>query len=386
MKLGIVLDNKVNKWALQRFEPLKDTIDITVFVGKNNDYDVSSIDLKKRHLTQAEEVSLALRDIKTAYKRVIKIPYKKTDFYYFSLKKHLAGIDVVYSCDITRSAYTLASLKDRLGFKLLLSWWENIPYRAILDDKTNFQKRLVMEKVDMFLPFTETAKRVLRMEGVPEGKIKVIYPGVDTERFKPGDKPDELLSKNNIDRDSFVILYVGKLVSWKGIHNLVYAAKILKDKGIKDFVVAVAGKGAQKENMQKLIRETKTDEHFRFLDFVSYAEIPDVYRMADVFVLTSYPTMTWQEQFGMVLVEAMASGKPVISTMSGSIPEVVGDAGILIPPGDYMSLANSILELIENKKLREDSGKAGRERAEQLFSASKNAQKFASFLNSMKES
>ncbi|MDA8213829.1 MAG: glycosyltransferase family 4 protein [Nitrospiraceae bacterium] len=386
MKLGIVLDNKVNKWALQRFEPLKDTIDITVFVGKNNDYDVSSIDLKKRHLTQAEEVSLALRDIKTAYKRIIKIPYKKTDFYYFSLKKHLAGIDVVYSCDVTRSAYTLASLKDRLGFKLLLSWWENIPYRAILDDKTNFQKRLVMEKVDMFLPFTETAKRVLRMEGVPEGKIKVIYPGVDTERFKPGDKPDELLSKNNIDRDSFVILYVGKLVSWKGIHNLVYAAKILKDKGIKDFVVAVAGKGAQKENMQKLIRETKTDEHFRFLDFVSYAEIPDVYRMADVFVLTSYPTMTWQEQFGMVLVEAMASGKPVISTMSGSIPEVVGDAGILIPPGDYMSLANSILELIENKKLREDSGKAGRERAEQLFSASKNAQKFASFLNSMKES
>ncbi len=386
MKLGIVLDNKVNKWALQRFEPLKDTIDITVFVGKNNDYDVSSIDLKKRHLTQAEEVSLALRDIKTAYKRVIKIPYKKTDFYYFSLKKHLAGIDVVYSCDITRSAYTLASLKDRLGFKLLLSWWENIPYRAILDDKTNFQKRLVMEKVDMFLPFTETAKRVLRMEGVPEDKIKVIYPGVDTERFKPGNKPDELLSKNNIDRDSFVILYVGKLVSWKGIHNLVYAAKILKDKGIKDFVVAVAGKGAQKENMQKLIRETKTDEHFRFLDFVSYAEIPDVYRMADVFVLTSYPTMTWQEQFGMVLVEAMASGKPVISTMSGSIPEVVGDAGILIPPGDYMSLANSILELIENKKLREDSGKAGRERAEQLFSASKNAQKFASFLNSMKES
>lgn len=386
MKLGIVLDNKVNKWALQRFEPLKDTIDITVFVGKNNDYDVSSIDLKKRHLTQAEEVSLALGDIKTAYNRVIKIPYKKTDFYYFSLKKYLNGIDVVYSCDVTRSAYTLASLKDRLGFKLILSWWENIPYRAVLDDKTNFQKRLVMESVDMFLPFTETAKKVLQIEGVPEGKIKVIYPGVDTEKFKPGNKPDGLLSKNNIHRDSFVILYVGKLVSWKGVHNLVYAAKILKDKGVKDFVVAVAGKGAQKENMQKLIRETKTDEHFRFLGFISYAEIPDVYRMADAFVLTSYPTMTWQEQFGMVLVEAMASGKPVISTMSGSIPEVIGDAGILIPSGDFKALADAILKLIESEKSREYLGKKGRERVEQLFSASKNAQQFASFSNSMKES
>lgn len=386
MKLGIVLDNKVNKWALQRFEPLKDTIDITVFVGENNDYDVNSIDLKKKYLTHVEEVLLALKEIKTAYKRVIRIPYKKTDFYYFSLKKHLAGIDIVYSCDITRSAYTLASLKDRLGFKLLLSWWENIPYRAIFDDKTNFQKRLVMEKVDMFLPFTETAKRVLQIEGVPENKIKVIYPGVDTERFKPGNKPEELLSKNNIDRDSFVILYVGKLVSWKGVHNLIYVAKILKDKGIKDFVVAVAGKGAQKENMQKLIREIKIDEHFRFLDFISYTEIPDVYRMADVFVLPSYPTMTWQEQFGMVLAEAMASGKPVISTMSGSIPEVIGDAGILIPPGDYMSLVNSILELIKNKKLRENLSNAARKRAEQLFSASKNAQEFALFLNSLKES
>lgn len=386
MKLGIVLDNKVNKWALQRFEPLKDTIDITVFVGENNDYDVNSIDLKKRHLTHTEEVLLALKDIKTAYKRVVKIPYKKPDFYYFSLRKHLNGIDVVYSCDVTRSAYTLASLKDLLGFKLLLSWWENIPYGAVLDDKTNFQKRLVMEKVDMFLPFTETAKKVLQVEGVPEDKIKVIYPGVDTERFKPGNKPDGLLSKNNINKDPFVILYVGKLVSWKGIHNLVYAAKILKDRGTKNFIVAVAGRGAQKENMERLIKETKTQENFRFLNFVSYDEMPDVYRMADVFVLPSYPTMTWQEQFGMVLVEAMASGKPVISTMSGSIPEVIGNAGILIPPGDYMSLADSILELIGNKKLREAAGKAGRERAEQLFSASKNAQKFASFLNSMKGS
>ncbi len=380
MKLGIVLDNKVNKWALQRFEPLKDTIDITVFVGENNDYDVSSIDLKKRHLTNAEEVSLALKDIKTAYKRVIKIPYKKTDFYYFSLQKYLNGIDVVYSCDVTRSAYTLASLKDRLGFKLLLSWWENIPYMAALDDKTNFQKRLVMERVDMFLPFTETAKKVLQIEGVTEDKIKVIYPGVDIERFRPGNKPDELLSKNNIDRDSFVILYVGKLVSWKGIHNLVYAAKILKDKGVKDFVVAVAGKGAQKENMQKLIKETGTDEHFKFLDFVSYNEIPDVYRMADVFVLPSYPTMTWQEQFGMVLVEAMASGKPVISTLSGSIPEVVGGAGILIPPGDFIALADVIFKLIESEKIRENKGKAGRERVEKLFSAKNNAQKFADIL------
>ena len=126
MKLGIVLDNKVSKWPLQRFEPLKDKLDITVFVGERNEYDVSSIDLNMKRLTRAEEVSLAVRDPLASYKRIIKSPYKKMVFYYLSLKKYLKGFDVVYSCDITRSAYTLASLKDELGFKFLLSWWENI--------------------------------------------------------------------------------------------------------------------------------------------------------------------------------------------------------------------------------------------------------------------
>lgn len=375
-KIAIVLDNKVNKWALQRFEPLKDRFDITVFVGERNDYDVSSIDLNMKRLTRAEEISLAIKDPLTAYKRIVKAPYKKMDFYYFSLRKYLKGMDVVYSCDISRSAYTLASLKDELGFKLILSWWENIPFRAVFDEKTAFHKRLVMDKVDLFLPFTKMAKEVLKLEGVPEEKIEVIYPGVDLERFKPGTKPEDLLAKNNISKNSFVILYVGKLVSWKGVHNLVYAARILKERGIKDFVVAVAGRGAQKENMQRLIRETNSESHFRFLDFVSYDEMPDVHRMADVFVLPSYPTMTWQEQFGMVLIEAMACGKPVISTNSGAIPEVVGDVGLLIPSGDFFSLAENIIRLIKDDNLRDALGRKTLERARNLYNAKEKSVQF----------
>lgn len=376
MKIGIVLDNKVNKWALQRFEPLKNDIDITVFVGQRNDYDVRSIDLHKRQLTHAEEISLAVRNPLTAYSRIIRAPYKKMDFYYFSLQKYLEGMDAVYSCDITRSAYTLSHLKERLGFKFILSWWENIPHRAVFDEKTSYHKRHIMHKVDMFLPFTQMAKRTLLIEGVPEEKIEVVYPGVDLERFKPGRKPEKLLSKNNIPKNAFVVLYVGKLVSWKGVHNLIYAAKILKERGVKDFIVAVAGKGAQKENMERLMKETSTEEHFRFLNFVSYDEVPNAYRMADVFVLTSYPTMTWQEQFGMVLIEAMACGKPVISTKSGSIPEVIGDAGMLIPSGDFSELAGTVERLMSDNNLRDVFGKKGRERAEMQFDAKKNALKF----------
>ncbi len=380
MKIAIILDNKVNKWALQRFEPLRDEIDITVFVGENNDYDVNSIDLPKKKLKHTEEIAHALEDPVTTYKRVIRAPFKKMDFYYFSLRKHLRGFDAVYSCDIMRSAYTLACLKEEMGFKFVLSWWENIPYRALFDAKTRYLKRSVMDKVDLFLPFTEKAGKTLEMEGVRSDRIKVLYPGVNLERFKPGDKNMEIMSRYSISPNLFVIAYVGKLVSWKGVHNLAYAARILKLKGITDFIITISGKGAQKENLENLIKEAGVGEHFRFLDFVPYDDMPEVFRMADAFVLPSYPTMTWQEQFGMVLSEAMASGVPVISTRSGSIPEVIGDAGILISPGDYSALAEAILELKRNESLRKDLSVRSRCRAEELYSDKKIAGEFGHIL------
>jgi glycosyltransferase involved in cell wall biosynthesis len=380
MKIGIVLDNKVNKWASQRFEPLADTHDITVFVGQRNDYDVSSIKLKKIFLSHSKETVLALKNPSTAYKRIVRAPYKRMDYYYFSLQKYLGDMDIIYSGDIMRSAYTLASLKEKYNYKLILSWWENIPYRSAFDNKMDFQKQVVMDKVDLFLPFTNTAKQALQIEGVDEERLKVIYPGVDLERFKPGEKPSQLMNKLHIPESSFVISYIGKLVSWKGVHNLIYMAKILKDRGINDFTVAVAGKGAQKETMKKIMKDSGTEEHFRFLDFVSYDEIPDIHRMADVLVLPSYPIMYWQEQFGMVLAEAMASGTPVISTMSGSIPEVLGDASILIPPGDYNALAVNVMNLIEDISLGKELAKKGRDRAEKMFDSKKIANQFVDVL------
>jgi len=112
------------------------------------------------------------------------------------------------------------------------------------------------------------------------------------------------------------------------------------------------------------------------LNFVSYDEMPQVYNMADVLALPSYPTMAWQEQFGMVLIEAMACGKPIITTMSGSIPEVVGDAGILIPSGDYFNLAENILRLMNDDSLRDALGKKALAMAGELYDAKKNSMHF----------
>ena len=76
-----------------------------------------------------------------------------------------------------------------------------------------------------------------------------------------------------------------------------------------------------------------------FRDTVPYAEMPALYASASALVLASLPTKTWEEQFGMVLVEALASGTPVLTTASGAIPEVVGGDAELFAPGDWMELA-----------------------------------------------
>lgn len=127
---------------------------------------------------------------------------------------------------------------------------------------------------------------------------------------------------------------MGRLVSWKGVYNLAYAAKELKNKR-QDICFVIGGKGAQEKSLKKLVAYLNLRDNFLFLDFVTYEYIEKIFRLANVLVLPSIPKMTWQEQFGMVLVEAMACGIPVLASNSGSIPEVVGDAGLLFTPGNF---------------------------------------------------
>ena len=373
MKIAILLDNKVNVWTLQLFEALKDVFLITVFVGERNDYDTTETTLSRHLLTHVEEIGLALHSPFEAVSRLNAGGHRRTDYYYFSLRRYLEGYDAVFSCDITRSAFTLSDLKDKYRFKFFLGWWENIPYRSMFDERIEFMKKRIMPEVDHFLPYTHTGKKALSIEGVPEEKMTVVYPGIDLNKFSPGEKTTELLDRYDIKKGAFVAAYVGQLTSWKGVYNLMYAARVLKNRGVDDVIFVVAGKGAQRDMMIKMIGEMGVKERFRFLDFLPYDRVQEVYNLADVFVLPSYPTMTWQQQFGMVLAEAMGCGKPVISTLSGSIPEVVGGCGLLIPSGDFHALADSLQRLMKDASLRERLGKKARERAEEYFDAAKNS-------------
>jgi len=373
MRVAHVRDNKMNPWTFQREECLADRLDMTLFVGERNDFDVSRMRIPKQVLRHREEFLLAARNPRLAWERMRRAPFSRADYYYHSLRKHLEGYDIAHSTDLIRSAYTLAELKGELGYRMVLSWWQNIPHWSLFDARGAFYRQSVIPATDAFVPYAETTARALIMEGIPREKVHVVYPGVDIKRFTPSPRDAVLVRQLGIPDDAFVVTFVGKLTSAKGTYILPYALKLLADEGFTRVHAVLAGRGAQRATLEKLVRLWGMADRFHFVDFLGYHEVHRVHTLGDAFVMPSYATMTNQEQFGFGLAEAMACGKAVIASTTGGLPEVVGDAGLVFPAGDFAALAQHLRRLIQDRPYREDLGAKARARAEALFDAHKTA-------------
>lgn len=190
--------------------------------------------------------------------------------------------------------------------------------------------------------------------------VKAVY-RVDSEVIYNGVEIDEF--SNNLKRESdFVnILNIASFKREKNISLLIdaFSEAIAQEKKIKLILV---GDGAQKNLLEQQIEKKGIRESVTFLGWRS--DIPEILANCDIFLLTSD-----SEGFPMVLVEAMASGKPIIATSVGGVPEIVEDGinGILVAPGDSRAFAEAILKLARDDKLREGMGKRGREKAEKEF-------------------
>ena len=116
--------------------------------------------------------------------------------------------------------------------------------------------------------------------------------------------------------------------------------------------------------MERAARDSGASDRIHIDGFVANADLPARYRAFDVVAVPSLDTPSWVEQFGRVAVEAMASGAVVVASRSGALPDVVGDAGLLVPPGDVDALAEALARLRDDPSLRRDLQTAGRERAQ----------------------
>jgi glycosyltransferase involved in cell wall biosynthesis len=384
MKVAIIRGANLNKFEMQTYEPLAKDFELLAFCLKNNHFDLSQLKISTKKLCGWE--IFVPKFLRRFYDFFISFVLEINQPMFF-LKKKLKGFDIVHSADASYYySYQAAKAKEKYNFKLVLTQAENIPF---LFGKNRWSKKriqFVFQKVDLFLALSKRTKEALLLQGVEESKIKVVPFGVDTKTFCPQPKSQELLQALKLAPEDLLILYVGRLSFWKGIFELIYSAKKLvldpelKNHNIKFLLV---GKGRMEKKLKRTISFLHLEKNIQIVSGIPYEQIPQIHNLANIFVLPSLPHLRWQEQFGMVLIESMACAKPVVSTLSGAIPEVVGEAGILVQPNDHYSLYQALKKLILEENLRAALGNLARKRVIENFDNKVVAQKIKEIYHSL---
>jgi len=206
------------------------------------------------------------------------------------------------------------------------------------------------------LTVSEASKRdILKYFHVPERKIDVIYNGID-ERFGEIPSPDEVLRvRERYQLNNPFVLYAGNIKPHKNLERLIEAFHLLRRNGHDTVKLLIIGDEISKyATLRRAVHRYKLHKHVRFFGFVPDKTLAVLYRLAGVFV---FPSL--YEGFGLPPLEAMASGTPVITSNVSSLPEVVGDAALLIDPYEPAAIAQAMARVLTEPSLREDLRRRG---------------------------
>ena len=307
---------------------------------------------------------------------IIKNPLKRVtrkSFYFwhiylqFRLKKNNFNLDIVHSPE---NAALFAKLKHQ---RKVITVHDTTGY--LFSETFTLITRLrcgllfprTLRTADKIIADSNSTKRdLINYFNVPAEKIKVILLAAD-EKFKPLDHEEINEVKQRYKLDFPFILYVGTLEQRKNIPTLIKAFYKLKKDETKQKLVIAGGKGWKYKEIFETIDKLNLQKDVIFTGYVLDEDLPALYNAADLFV---YPSL--YEGFGLPPLESMACGTPVITSNTSSLPEVVGDAGIMVDPYDVDRLADAMHKVLSNEELREDMIKRGLERAK-MFSWDKTA-------------
>ncbi len=204
---------------------------------------------------------------------------------------------------------------------------------------------------------SETVREILRAKGFHK-PAPIIPFGVDTEAFSLRVRPQTQPGK------PLTIGFVGRMLPGKGLNILGDALTRLGD---VDWKVLLVGDGPEREGFQGQLKEAGLFDRARFTGAINYDQVPEYFQQIDVLVMPTQTTDRIREQFGRVLVEAMASGVPVIGSTCGAIPEVIADTGLVFPEGDANALAAALRQMLSEEGLRSRMSRLGRARVEQNY-------------------
>jgi glycosyltransferase involved in cell wall biosynthesis len=231
------------------------------------------------------------------------------------------------------------SLKDKLGLR---RWFSFI----------NMQMK-VARRLSHIITVSQTARQhIADTFRISEDKLRVVYNGIDTDIFSPSTKVSRL--------DNRLLVVISRDTPVKGLRFMLEALAVLRQK--HDLELIVVAKGTDNRTTQRLINTLGIRDYVKFIDEIDTPELVNQYRLAGLVIVPSV-----YEGFGLPAAEAMACGAPTVSTTAGALPEVVGDAGILVPPADVKALVDAISALIVNPDKRKHLSTIGRRSIVQRF-------------------
>lgn len=273
--------------------------------------------------------------------------------YYPRLKERMQAMrpDIVHIDEEPYNLATWLALRHArsVGAKSLFFSWQNLQRQYPFPFSR--MEHQVLSGVDFAIMGNQEAVQVWQNKGY-RGPYRVIPQfGVDPERFRPAGRRDP--------GRGFVIGSANRrLVAEKGVDLLLRAAAQLP--GV--WRVVIAGEGPERPLLQRLAQELRISDRVQFDGSISSEQMPAYLQQMDILVLASRTLPNWKEQFGRVLVEAMACGVPVIGSECGEIPNVIGSAGLTFPEDDVAALRHHLLELMQSDAARQTLSERGRER------------------------
>jgi L-malate glycosyltransferase len=267
------------------------------------------------------------------------------------------------------------TLNKVLGLKaknVFFTWW-NLPYE--LKFPLSLLESYNLENSHGIVVGNQDGYQILRDRG-HHGAMQIMPQlGVDETLFKPQTQP-ELAAELGIQADDFVIGFVGRFVPEKGLKTLFQAVAGLGDdrRSVGDhrpWKLLLLGRGPMKDELMQMASELGFRDRLVQVESVPHADVYKYINLMSTLVLPSettddFKTLTaagWKEQFGHVLIEAMACQVPVIGSDSGEIPNVIADAGLVFPEGDVAEFRDRLIQLIDNPTLAQEIADRGYHRA-----------------------
>ncbi len=210
------------------------------------------------------------------------------------------------------------------------------------------------------LTVSEASKQdILKYLHIPADQVEVIYNAPDARITAPPPPEDIARTRDRYLLTAPFILYSGNIKPHKNLDRLIEAYALLRRQGIEDHKLLIIGDEVSKyPNLRRQVHRFQLHQHVRFLGFVPDATLAALYRLAAVFV---FPSL--YEGFGLPPLEAMAAGTPVVTSNVSSLPEVVGDAALLIDPTSPPSIADALARVLTDPPLRADLVRRGLARA-----------------------